>query len=675
MYFPLRWHKSLFAMFVIVISIYAQNNWNWVNPNLQGNHLQSIIHNGSEFYSVGWHGTIVTSTDGENWTSVSSGTKECLYSIASGNDLLVAVGFNGVILNSQDGTSWSKVSSGIDSKLNSIVFGNGKFVAVGENGVILTSDNGTNWSSVSTNTEYEFLGVSYTNNRFVAVGQAGIIHMSEDGISWDIQDAGLWTYLYDVAYGNGCYVAVGYNHYNSFAAVMRSVDGVNWDFMITPIKKYLFAIEFNNNTFTFAGEEGIVYTSSDGIEWTYRNSETIRTLFSMVSVGEDIYCAGLAGMISYLPKEGDGRAITMGIANPVYDFATNGSSIICVGGNSYSRTVIKIENNEIPFDTTFKSTPCLKAIAYGNDKYVAVGDYGTIGTSVDGESWVDQSSGTNLSLLDIIYDGSKFLAVGDYGSILLSSDGETWTSGTSGVTKLLNSIASNNNGKYVCVGEGGLILSSSDGETWEVQAERMIASSLNKVKFVNGHFMAVGVNGTIIKSDNGVDWSFVKTDYKMTLNSIEYAGDQYIITGTSGTLLTSNDGVNWSKNDAACDYNLLSIIKVNNYTFIGGDFGTIIMSELGENPISHFNENQSKSKYFSIEPLNNILKIKANDLMNDKNFNISIFSVSGRKILSRSVKGSGETEISTKAFSSGSYVMSVKTMGGINFKHRFIVTK
>jgi len=66
------------------------------------------------------------------------------------NGRFLAAGANGTILSSSDGDNWDKIELGINDTIRGIAFGNGKYVAVGYDtsaaGVIYTSDDGVNWS-------------------------------------------------------------------------------------------------------------------------------------------------------------------------------------------------------------------------------------------------------------------------------------------------------------------------------------------------------------------------------------------------------------------------------------------------------------------------------------------------------------------------------------------------
>lgn len=77
----------------------------------------------------------------------------------------------------------------------------------------------------------------------------------------------------------------------------------------------------------------------------------------------------------------------------------------------------------------YPMTNSINEITYGNGFYVAVGDSGTIITSVDSKKWELQESGTDYKLESIIYANGCFLVIGsrDLQSVVLKSiDGITW---------------------------------------------------------------------------------------------------------------------------------------------------------------------------------------------------------------------------------------------------------
>ncbi|MGP1474440.1 MAG: WD40/YVTN/BNR-like repeat-containing protein [Treponema sp.] len=119
-----------------------------------------------------------------------------------------------------------------------------------------------------------------------------------------------------------------------------------------------------------------------------------------------------------------------------------------------------------------KITRCSTRRAYGKNIWVAVGvnffsDRGEIITSRDnGNTWTKQASPTDMGLSGIAYGNDKWVAVGGEGTIITSPDGNTWTKQASPTDKRLSDIATNGI-IFVAVGASGTVLSSADTVQWQ----------------------------------------------------------------------------------------------------------------------------------------------------------------------------------------------------------------
>jgi hypothetical protein len=65
----------------------------------------------------------------------------------------------------------------------------------------------------------------------------------------------------------------------------------------------------------------------------------------------------------------------------------------------------------------------LNAVTYGGDRYVAVGELGTLVTSTNTANWTLQASGSQVDLRGVVWGAGTFVAVGDNGTTLASDDG------------------------------------------------------------------------------------------------------------------------------------------------------------------------------------------------------------------------------------------------------------
>jgi len=192
----------------------------------------------------------------------------------------------------------------------------------------------------------------------------------------------------------------------------------------------------------------------------------------------------------------------------------------------------------------------LHGIAYGEDKFVAVGEGGRVMTSPDGVTWTVGDSGVGTSLVDVVYGSGQFVAIGEHPSthrttILTSPDGIAWTLQAPvwgvpvGITY--------GGDQFVIVSEGYLIYTSPDGVTW-TKVREQTPWLTGGVTYGGGQFVAVGLKGAVVTSPDGVAWTEQTTGIwpKVGLEGIAYGAGQFVAY-SGGVVLTSPDGVTWTK--------------------------------------------------------------------------------------------------------------------------------
>lgn len=218
------------------------------------------------------------------------------------------------------------------------------------------------------------------------------------------------------------------------------------------------------------------------------------------------------------------------------------------------------------------------AIAYGNGKYVAVGENGQIAYSSNGVSWtlLENIGGTRQEWLDVVYGNGKFVAVGSVSNpstprVAYSSDGISWTH--KDITFSPSSIAYGN-GKFVAVGGSGDIGYSSDGINWT----DINVSSFASVTYGNGKFVASGNFGTFAYSSDGVSWTKVSVADNVPGGCIAF-GNGVFVTGNNLSEYSaySTDGINWTANNISAKFRDIAyfgdyfVAVGNNGIFVSGD--------------------------------------------------------------------------------------------------------
>src|SRR6266496_5446598 len=98
------------------------SRWSWRHPVPQGLYLSGVTYGNGRFVSVGWSGTIITSSDGQDWTLISQSQFPWLHSVIYGGGLFVAGGDSGAILTSINGLDWTAQTSGTTSPLLAVAY-------------------------------------------------------------------------------------------------------------------------------------------------------------------------------------------------------------------------------------------------------------------------------------------------------------------------------------------------------------------------------------------------------------------------------------------------------------------------------------------------------------------------------------------------------------------------
>ncbi|MBL9186325.1 MAG: hypothetical protein JNK23_02485 [Opitutaceae bacterium] len=200
----------------------------------------------------------------------------------------------------------------------------------------------------------------------------------------------------------------------------------------------------------------------------------------------------------------------------------------------------------------------LWGIASSSDRLVAVGERGTILTSVNGTNWIRSDSGSRDWLVGITYGLGRFVVVGDRGIILTSSDSVRWNKvSTATTTHRLNNVTFVN-GQFVAVGEAGTILTSLDATEW---AQRPSGTT--------GWLRGIAY----------ADLSYRTAVYAPAFRFVEVANQVYLAIGQGGRAVESSDGIAWSPSTArgANDFEALiyAISGRTAYSTHGGAFVSV----------------------------------------------------------------------------------------------------
>ena len=285
------------SVFPATILTSTDSGATWANrtTSVTFNNLNAVATDGSSsLISVGGAGTIVRSTNGTTFTTVSSGVTDNLASVAFGAANYIAVGAGGRILTSPTGTTWTTVTSGTTAALEDAVFLNGQFLVSGSSGLLLRSADGATWTSATLATGgFNLQGIAYGAGRYVTATRGGVILTSIDAASWTAATSGTTADLNGVAYGNGKFLVT------SATVVLSSTDGLTWTSSPAPeIPGWDSGTLFINGQFYASAGRNSLITSLDGITWSGHHLGTnYSDLNGPTAFQGRLYATGDAGLI------------------------------------------------------------------------------------------------------------------------------------------------------------------------------------------------------------------------------------------------------------------------------------------------------------------------------------------------------------------------------------------
>lgn len=301
-------------------------------------------------------------------------------------------------------------------------------------GEIRVAENSTKWPDEhATTVNFKLRAVTYYHDRFVAVGGLSNILHSPDGLTW-----------------NTGVCAQG--------VVLNGVAGGETGLQLQTWTAYYVAV----------GDDGAIIYSDDGAA-TWNPA-------AIVPVSEDYHDVAFGSAI--VDNVLSPRFVAVGDTHrPSFDNAVRETIIWSPDGGS---TWIEKSPGGMPNYVYF-------GVGFGNRRFVAVGQAGSIGYSDNGSVWYTGNTPVSNALMGVAYGNLTWVAVGSDSTILFSPDhGVNWQTASSPVQSLyLMDVVYGTNtlgiSKFVAIGyrttpgyepeDDFVVLSSDNGINWAKSAE------------------------------------------------------------------------------------------------------------------------------------------------------------------------------------------------------------
>lgn len=230
----------------------------------------------------------------------------------------------------------------------------------------------------------------------------------------------------------------------------------------------------------------------------------------------------------------------------------------------------------------------LDAVAFGNDVFVAVGGGGAkpMFTSANGIDWTPRSTAIGGGYLDVIFNGNAFFTLAGKGAFGISTDGTEWATGKI-PTSQDPACVTFANGTWIVAGykpsgsPRGMLWSSPDAATWTPQ-DSMLNNNLFGAGRMNGLFVVAGQGGVLGTSPDGETWTPRNSQTTGFIWDFTDNGEYLVAASQWGRMLYSANGIDWTRAETGVDTHL-KVVTYGAGTFVAvGWDGHIIQS----NPVS-----------------------------------------------------------------------------------------
>jgi photosystem II stability/assembly factor-like uncharacterized protein len=583
--------------------------------------ILAITYGNGTFMAVG-PGVILISADGTAWRSPASNTLP-LNAVVYGDNSFLAVktdSWPASGITSRDGITWTSLNLGF--RLGGVAFGNHRFLACGEyqefvhptgtinHSLVYSSPDAITWTLT-----YEQLGgaeyarfgpIIYGNDEFLLVQNAAALWTywtcsSPDGTKWTrLERADTPPLLNGTAFGAQTYVTVG-----AGGLIRTSPKGTKWTQRVSGTAHALYGITYGNDSFVAVGDDGTILQSGlfpstppSAVAPSITAQPQSQVAFSGADVTLSVAATG-SPPLSYqwqyngrdLPGETNQTLVLTRVT-----LSHSGAYAVVVNnplGTVLSATALLQVSTPLPLDQWTRRASGtsfgLARVVYAQDKFLAVGDAGTILRSPDGVVWTPSFRG-GPALSGLVYGDNQFVATGS-GRILTSADGIRWSSHDleMGVFVIFNLAYGNNT--FIGVeavssfpyGIIYVIVRSSDGINWGNRYDIGVGNGSvpNAITYGANAFLAVGPGGEIRASPDGIRWTARTVATSGPLNDIAYGQNGYFAVGGNGTILSSPDGIAWTSRVSGTRDELRAVACGQNYFVAVGAAGTILSSPDG----------------------------------------------------------------------------------------------
>jgi len=431
----------------------STNGSNWTRVTIGAANWNRVAYSSGRYTAVGTSGDVITSTaaSGFNWISEDCGASNELFAAAQANVLnaprLIA-GSNEVRL-FESGVWSDEFAKGANGPAAwtyfSAIAQPDFFLLAGRTGMLFEGykTNGTPYFWIPSTDAFRPLlfDAMYVSNLFVAVGDRASVFSSGDGVRWELE-------LVPPSVTNSIFLGVGgdtnrliavgnqgsliyslpnlftnvtstnISGMNTFVTNVINTLGIIWDALEPRFTTNdLQGVCVFSNLFVVTGDNGKIYTSANGTNWTQHSTTVTRFLSSVTAWPGGLVASGDNGNIHTSPNGITWTKRTTSTTNWLYRVRYLGDKLIAVGQNGS----LYISLNGINWTKiNLGITTWIHDVTLIDDTYFLLGKQGLVMTSTNATNWIDRGTITSKSIYGATTDSRRLICVGLEGMILRS---------------------------------------------------------------------------------------------------------------------------------------------------------------------------------------------------------------------------------------------------------------
>lgn len=297
-----------------------------------------------------------------------------------------------------------------------------------------------------------------------------------------------------------------------------------WTARLKGLPVSLSDVVWSGERFIAVGEDGVILTSEDGIDWAQQGSGTNADLANITSYGTIIVVVGHDGAVLLSTDHGENWTVKHsedGIS--LYGVVVNDWQIVT--GGRYRSTagpyMMRSEDRGETWSAVDSLPPSghwIRGLVYAGGMFVAATDSfsspTSVWVSVDGKDWQDIVlwDDPTAGLFSILHDGNKFIVAGSHGAVFTSADGAYWVESETPLEEI----------SYQSAAWNGSELMLAGGITWWYWWVGEPRSGP----------LDVGLSST----DGGLTWRTFNIDGYFESSGMAWGNDRFVAVGMSSQL-------------------------------------------------------------------------------------------------------------------------------------------